>query len=168
MSLFTPPRVTPHRGCASVRCTLANRLSAGERAIGLWPYGVTGTCLAMAHMQAHQLTGHGHGDHGGMFASCHESSGALTPPDLGLPADVLDDLGWCFQSPWQMSADLGGIAVGPGAFDQSPSGLGVTGFGHGTLLAPLTEAYAEGIKPKHFISALGVSKRLRSPTQPPS
>jgi hypothetical protein len=66
--------------------------------------------------KAHQLTGHGHGDYVGMLAFGHESSGALTQPDLGLPADILDDLGLCFQSPLQMSADLGGMAVRPGAF----------------------------------------------------
>ena len=55
---------------------------------------------------------------------CHESSVAFTQPDLGLPADVLDDLGLFFQSQLQMSADLGGIAVGPGAFHQSPVGHG--------------------------------------------
>jgi hypothetical protein len=37
-----------------------------------------------------------------------------------------------------MSADLGGIAVRPGACHQSPSGLGVTGCGTRTLRAPLT------------------------------
>jgi hypothetical protein len=73
-----------------------------------------------------------------MFAFGHELSVALTPPDLGLPADILDDLGVCFQAPLQMSADLGGIAVRPGAFHQSPAGMGVTGFGKRTLLAPLT------------------------------
>jgi hypothetical protein len=73
-----------------------------------------------------------------MCAFSHESSVALTPPDLGLPADILDDLGWLFPSPWQMSADLGGIAGGPGAFHQSLSGLGVTSFGQSNLLAPRT------------------------------
>ena len=73
-----------------------------------------------------------------MFAFGHESSVAFTQPDLGLPADILDDLGLFFQSQLQMSTDLGGIAVGPGAFHQSPSGMGVTGFGHRTLLAPRT------------------------------
>jgi hypothetical protein len=88
--------------------------------------------------ESHSLTRNGHSDHVGMFASCHEASVALAQPDLGLPADVLDHLGLMFESQLQMAADLGGIAVGPGAFHQSPSGMGVTGFGNRPLLAPLS------------------------------
>ena len=61
----------------------------------------------------------------------------MTPPDLGLPAAILDDLGLFCQSPLQRSADLGRRAVRPGAFHQSPAGMGVTGCGQRTLLAPL-------------------------------
>jgi hypothetical protein len=45
-----------------------------------------------------------------------------------------------FESQLQMAADLGGIAGGPGAFHQGPSGMGVTGCGHRPLLAPLAGA----------------------------
>jgi hypothetical protein len=64
-----------------------------------------------------QLTGNGHRDRGGMFAACDELPIAFTEPDLGFPTDVLDDFGLCFQSQVYVSADLGGIAVGPGPFD---------------------------------------------------
>ena len=87
---------------------------------------------------SHQLTGHGHRDHVGMFASCDESSGSFTQPDLGLPTDVLDDFWLFFESQLEMSTDLGRIAVRPGAFDQSSSGVGIPGFGNRPLLAPLT------------------------------
>jgi hypothetical protein len=72
-----------------------------------------------------------------MLASCHELSVAFAQPDLGLPADVLDDLWLFFEPQLGVSADLGRIAIGPGAFHESPSGMGVTGFGHRTRLAPL-------------------------------
>jgi len=88
--------------------------------------------------KAHHRTGQGHGDSGGMLTFGHESSGALTPPDLGRPAEILDDLGWFCPSQVQLSADLSGIAVRPGAFHQRPAGLGVTGCGTRTLLAPRT------------------------------
>ena len=55
-----------------------------------------------------QLTSNGHGDHIGVFASCHESSGACTEPDLGFPTDVLDDFGLCFESLLQGSTDFSG------------------------------------------------------------
>ena len=88
--------------------------------------------------ESHQLTGNGHRDHVGMFASCDESSGSFTQPDLGLPTDVLDDFWLFFESQLEMSTDLGRIAVRPGAFDQSSSGVGIPGFGNRPLLAPLT------------------------------
>src|SRR5262245_20795158 len=72
-----------------------------------------------------------------MFAPCAEASIPCAQPDLGLPADVLEDLGWCFQSPLEMAADLGRVAVGPGAFNQRPAGLGVPRFGHGAQSASL-------------------------------
>ena len=74
--------------------------------------------------EARQLTGHSHGDHVGVLASGDESSVALTEPDLGFPTDLLDDVGWLFASQLQMSAHLGGVAIRPGAFDKSPSGMG--------------------------------------------
>jgi hypothetical protein len=72
-----------------------------------------------------------------MFASCDESSGSVTQPDLGLPTDVLDDCWLFFASQLERSTDLGGRAVRPGAFDQSSSGVGIPGFGHRPLLTPL-------------------------------
>lgn len=73
-----------------------------------------------------------------MVASCHQWSVACAAPDLGRPPDVLEHLGWLFESPWQRSAHLGGIAVGPGAFAQSPSSLGVPGVGDRALWASRT------------------------------
>ena len=85
-----------------------------------------------------------------MFASCHESSVAFTQPDLGFPTDVLDDFGLFFESQLQMSADLGGIAIGPGAFDQDASGMGVAGFGNRPLAALLPRGIFRGDQAQKF------------------
>ena len=88
-----------------------------------------GHLLGIGPHESRQLTRDGYGDHVGMFASCRELSVAFAQPDLGFPADVLNHLGLFFEAQLQMSADLRGIAVGPGAFDQDASGMGVTRFG---------------------------------------
>jgi hypothetical protein len=85
-----------------------------------------------------------------VFASCHELSVACTPPDLGLPADVLDHLGWCFQAQLQRSTDIGRIPIGPGPFDQDASGMGVTSFGDGTLPALIPRGIFRGDQAQAF------------------
>jgi hypothetical protein len=107
-------------------------------AIGPVDLGCYRKLLGNGPHESRELTCNGYGDDVRMFASCHKLSVSFAQPDLGLPADVLDHLGLVFESPLQMSADLGGLAVCPGAFHQSPAGMGVTGFGQRTLLAPLT------------------------------
>jgi hypothetical protein len=54
------------------------------------------------------------------------------------PPEVLDRLRELFQPELQVAADLGGIAVGPGPFDEGAAGMGVAGFGDGPLPAALT------------------------------
>src|SRR5262245_3991274 len=80
--------------------------------------------------QAGQLTDNGPSDDVDVFAACPQAPVAPTEPALGLPTDVRDDFGLVFQAQWQRPTDLGRIPVGPGTFDQSPSRLGVTRFGH--------------------------------------
>ena len=67
----------------------------------------------------------------------HQLSVAFTQPHLGLPTDVLDGFGLLFQSQLEVATDLGRIAVGPGAFDQGATGMGIAGFGDRTLPASL-------------------------------
>jgi hypothetical protein len=88
--------------------------------------------------KSRELTGNGYGDDVRMLASRHELAVAFAQPDLGFPADVLDHFGLFFASQLPMSADLGGIAVGPGAFHERPSGMGVASFGDRALVASLT------------------------------
>jgi len=56
---------------------------------------------------------------------------------VGLPTAVLEHFGLCCESQLHMSADLRGIALGPGAFDEDASGLGVARFGKRPLAALL-------------------------------
>src|SRR5205085_10820686 len=85
-----------------------------------------------------EFTGNGDGDDVRMGASCHKLAVSLAQPALGFPADVLDNLGAFFESQLPMSADLGGSAVGPGAFHERPSGLGVANCGARALVASLS------------------------------
>jgi hypothetical protein len=64
---------------------------------------------------------------------------ALTPPALGLPTAVLADFGLVCQSSLQMATTFGRITLGPGAFDENPARLSITGVGHGTLSALRTD-----------------------------
>ena len=48
-----------------------------------------------------------------------------------------------------MSAHLGWVAIGPCAFDQGPSGMGVAGFGHRPLPALLTGGIFRGVRTKN-------------------
>ena len=86
----------------------------------------------------------------------HQAAVAFAQPDLGLPTDVLDGFGLLFEAQLQMPADLGGIAIGPGAFDQGASGMGVAGFGHRPLPAPLPAGIFRGGQAQNFISCSGV------------
>jgi hypothetical protein len=125
-------------GLRLCRGTLETFSVKDARGICLLALRYYGNLFGNGPHEARQLTRNGHRDHVGMFASCHEPSVALTQPDLGLPADVLDDFWVLFKPQLEMPADLGGIPVGPGTFDQSSPGMGVAGFGNRALLAPVT------------------------------
>jgi hypothetical protein len=92
-----------------------------------------------------QLTGDGHHDLVGVCAASHEFSIALTQAPLGLPADILDRCGWCFESQLQVSTHVGGILLSPSAFTKRPTSMRVTGFGERTRPASL----ATGIFGRH-------------------
>jgi ABC transporter substrate binding protein len=93
-------------------------------------------------------TGNGHGDHVSMFALRYKTPIAFAEPDLGFPTDVLDDFELFFQSQLEMSANFRGIAIGPGAFDQDASGMGVARFGNRPLSALLAGGILGGDQPQ--------------------
>ena len=68
-----------------------------------------------------------------MFALVDQCSVTLAETDLCLPADILDGLAEFFEAYLQLAADLGRIAIGPGAFDEGLAGMAVTGFGDPAL-----------------------------------
>ena len=122
-------------GLRLCRCTLGNLLSSWLHLPYLSDLRYYGDLSGNSPYESSQLTGNGHGHNIGVFASCHEAPVTVTQPHLSFPTDVLDDFGLCFESQLQMSADFRGIAIGPGAFDEHASGMGVAGFGHRPLSA---------------------------------
>jgi hypothetical protein len=114
-----------------------------------------------------QLTGHRHRDDVRVLASGNQASGACTAPALSFPPHVLNDFGWGFQAQLQMAPDFGGMAGGPGALDQRPSGLGSAGGGNGTLSASLASGGCRGDEPQAFQQCSGGAKRVRSPIAAP-
>jgi hypothetical protein len=81
----------------------------------------------------------GHGDHtlSGMFPAGHQWSRACTEPHLRHPAEILDGFGGLFQVSLSLPTDVGRVAPGPRAFDESPSSMAIAGLGEAPLTAPL-------------------------------
>jgi hypothetical protein len=50
--------------------------------------------------EPHQLTGDGDDDLVRVFPAGEQLAIALAQLHLGLPADILDDVGWCFEPQW--------------------------------------------------------------------
>jgi hypothetical protein len=55
-----------------------------------------------------------------------------------------------FEPELQVATDFRGVAIGPGTFDQSPTGMGSAGFGNGTLPAALATGVFRGDQPQEF------------------
>ena len=91
-----------------------------------------------------QLTGNRDHDQIGIFASCAELPIASAEAHLALPTDVLDRLGELFESELQMPTDFGGVARGPGPFDQDTTGVAVARLGDAALSAPLSRRVFRG------------------------
>ena len=69
----------------------------------------------------------------------------------------------CFASRRCRCRLIGWVAGGPGACNQHPSGMGVTGFGNGSLPASLGTGVRCGNQAEALRSSLGFSQRVRSP-----
>jgi hypothetical protein len=81
---------------------------------------------------------------GGLCASGAPSALALTTPHLGLPADGLDDVGRVCPSALAGSADVRGVARGPGAFAQDATRLGGARCGERIVPPPLSTRVCRG------------------------
>jgi hypothetical protein len=80
----------------------------------------------------------------GIFPSGASLSGAFAESSRRLPTALLDRLGHLLQTSWQMPADCGGVARGPGAFDQGPAGMAMARLGAAALVAPLARRVCRG------------------------
>jgi hypothetical protein len=85
-----------------------------------------------------------------MVASGEQSAIALTKPHLCLPANGLDDVGRVVQSSWEVSADVRGVAIGPGTFDQDATHMGGVSCGDRTLPPPGSTRGCRGCQAEVF------------------
>ena len=123
--LFPRSRVAPLRGGVSAEarwstCAVVGDMTSGQSAVGGHRH-----LLGHRPQKAREVPGHGHDHRHRVCATRDDASRALTPPDVGCPAAVLEDVRGLFEPPWQVAADLRRIARGPGPCDQGASGLGV-------------------------------------------
>jgi hypothetical protein len=95
-----------------------------------------------------QLAGDGHHDLVSVLAPGHQPAVAFAKSHLCFPANILNRLGHFFQSQLQVAANLGRIAVGPRAFNESPAGMGVPGLGDRPLATPLPMVCSRGMSPR--------------------
>ena len=157
--LFTPSRGAPHRGRASPAGRSTPRGNSG------W------TCHGRARWRPRALRGHGpqtrtpcprDGDDHlvGVVPSGAPLSVAGAPSSLGLPTDIVERLGPLLQASRPMPADVGGVAIGPGAFDQRPAGRAVARRGEAARSAPRSRrvcrrCYAPGVHERSGVIAPG-------------
>src|SRR6266481_9370044 len=79
--------------------------------------------------EAGQLAGDRGRDDVGRFAAAGKPAIARTQPQLRFPGDLADRLGLLLLPEQQFAADPGREAVGPGRFDQQPTGGTISGLG---------------------------------------
>ena len=94
--------------------------------------------LGNGPQKSYEFTGDGHDHLVGMFPSGHQVAIALAQPHLRLPTAVLDRLWELLQPELSVATDFGGIPVGPGAFDEGTTRMGMAGVGDPPLTPPLT------------------------------
>ena len=64
-----------------------------------------------------------------VLSSGYQPPGAFTEMYLRFPTNVLDGCRHLFQVQLQATTDFGWVAIGPRAFDEDATGVGVAGFG---------------------------------------
>jgi hypothetical protein len=124
-SRITLPRVTPHRGGVSTEARGKLSVLRVQQSTVLRGFCCHWQLFGHGPPASRAFTSKSDGDDIRLCASGHPLVVTCAQPDVGLPADGLDDLGVFCESSWPMSAHLGGRAGGPGACPERPSGLGV-------------------------------------------
>jgi hypothetical protein len=140
-SRFTPSRVAPHRGGASParRAKPGGPSNGGTRALRYLSWYAD--LLRHGPHECTQFADDGHHDLMGVCAPGAPWSIPCAQPHLSLPPDLLKAFGHLFQPSLEMSTPLRRVAIGPGAFAQGASGMGLASLGE----AALTTALASGI-----------------------
>src|SRR5205807_8709651 len=105
----------------------------------LFPY----TTLFRSH-KCTEFPCDGHDHLVGVFPAGAQLPIAFAQSNLGLPTHVLDGLRHLLQAQLEMPTDFGRVAIGPGAFDQGPAGMGVPRLGNAALAAPLASGVLRG------------------------
>ena len=82
-----------------------------------------------------EFTGDRRDRHVRVLAARHEPTSPLAQAHLGLPGDVLDVLRQSLEPLLHRLGDFGGMAVGPGAFDEHAAGVAVASLGDRALPA---------------------------------
>ena len=104
------------------------------------------------------FAGDGHHDLVGVLAPGHQPAVAFAEPHLRFPTDILDDFRELLQAQLQVTADLGRVAVRPGALDERPAGMRVAGLGDRPLTPPLPAAVFTGRKAQVAHELAGIVK----------
>src|SRR2546430_3587350 len=104
--LFTRSRVAPLRGGVSSDAWWRTFSVVGYMAICQSACGGHRHLWGHSPQKAREFPGHGHDPLVRVCATRDEASRALTQPDLGCPADGLDDVRWLFEPPLQVAAAL--------------------------------------------------------------
>jgi hypothetical protein len=139
-------------------CTWATGWVTGLTARRLEGVGCHGHLLGHRPQETDECTGHGHHDWVGMCASGEQAAIALTKPHRCLPAAGLDDGGRVFPASLQVSADVRGVARGPGAFDQDATRRGGARCGARTLPTPRSTRVCRGGQASVLHQRCGVSE----------
>jgi hypothetical protein len=142
LHLFTPSRVTPHRGRTAAE-GLGKRTGQpfGRLDSGTIPPQYRGgprDLLGKGPHPREQRTGDRHHHVRRVLPPCAQVSIACAPADLCRPPRVLARRGERFPAAWQMPTHVGRLARGPRPVDEGPAGLGIPGLREASLVLALT------------------------------
>jgi hypothetical protein len=151
-NLLTPSRVTPYRGgISSNGLSHCTRKRLGTLDTGTLPppsLGGHGDLLGNGPHQRAQLSGNRDHDLMRIFPPCAELPIACTQADLGLPPHGLDRRGELCEAKVEVPTDLGRVAVGPGPFHQSTTGMTLPGLRDAPRRRRSPLEYSEGVRPR--------------------
>jgi hypothetical protein len=135
--------MTPHRGCVSSDAQAKPSDNGWRMFHGCALCGQRGL-LGNGPHKSTQFPRDGDNHLVGIFPSSASLSVAFAESSLRLPTASLERLGHLLPASWQMPADCGGGARGPGTFDQGTAGMALASLGDAALWAPLSRRGCRG------------------------